>query len=135
MPSDAGGSASVTGSRCGDGVGHGDRRAGARGRVVLVGTPIGNLGDLSHRAVEALATADAIYCEDTRRTRRLLTHAGISGVRLRSLHEHNEAERTAEVLRRVAAGDSSRSCPMPGCPEFPTRAAGSWPQPPTPGCR
>jgi 16S rRNA (cytidine1402-2'-O)-methyltransferase len=74
------------------------------GRVVLVGTPIGNLGDLSPRAVDALSTADAVYCEDTRHTRRLLTHAGIRGARVRSLHEHNEEERTAEVLRAAAAG-------------------------------
>jgi 16S rRNA (cytidine1402-2'-O)-methyltransferase len=71
---------------------------------VLVGTPIGNLGDLSARAIEVLATADAVYCEDTRHTRRLLTHAGIKGVRLRSLHEHNEAERSAEVVRAAAGG-------------------------------
>ncbi|MGB7052142.1 MAG: 16S rRNA (cytidine(1402)-2'-O)-methyltransferase [Acidimicrobiales bacterium] len=74
------------------------------GRVVLVGTPIGNLGDLSPRAVDALSSADAIYCEDTRHTRRLLTHAGISGVRLRSLHEHNEGQRTVEVLKAATGG-------------------------------
>jgi 16S rRNA (cytidine1402-2'-O)-methyltransferase len=75
-----------------------------RGRVVLVGTPIGNLGDLSPRAVDALSSADAIYCEDTRHTRRLLTHAGISGVRLRSLHEHNEGQRTVEVVKAATDG-------------------------------
>ena len=74
------------------------------GRVVLVGTPIGNLGDLSPRAVDALSSADAIYCEDTRHTRRLLTHAGVRGVPLRSLHEHNEAQRTVEVLQAAAGG-------------------------------
>jgi 16S rRNA (cytidine1402-2'-O)-methyltransferase len=74
------------------------------GRVVLVGTPIGNLGDLSPRAIDALSSADAIYCEDTRHTRRLLTHAGISGVRLRSLHEHNEVQRTVEVLKAATDG-------------------------------
>jgi 16S rRNA C1402 (ribose-2'-O) methylase RsmI len=47
------------------------------GRLVLVGTPIGNLGDLAPRAVEALRDADVIAAEDTRRTRTLLTHAGI----------------------------------------------------------
>jgi 16S rRNA (cytidine1402-2'-O)-methyltransferase len=74
------------------------------GRVVLVGTPIGNLGDLSPRAVDSLSSADAIYCEDTRHTRRLLTHAGISGVRLRSLHEHNEVQRTLEALKAATGG-------------------------------
>ncbi len=105
MPSDGGASASVTGSRSGEAVrGSGPTASGPGGRVVLVGTPIGNLGDLSPRAVDVLSTADAIYCEDTRHTRRLLTHAGISGVRLRSLHGHNEAQRTEEVLRAVAGG-------------------------------
>ena len=75
------------------------------GRVVLVATPIGNLGDLSPRAVETLATADTIYCEDTRRTRGLLTHAGITGKRLLSLHEHNEMDRIPGLLDRVASGE------------------------------
>jgi 16S rRNA (cytidine1402-2'-O)-methyltransferase len=74
------------------------------GRVVLVGTPIGNLGDLSPRAVDALSNAAVIYCEDTRHTRRLLTHAGINGVPLRSLHEHNEVQRTEEVLEAAKVG-------------------------------
>ncbi len=74
------------------------------GTLVVVGTPIGNLGDLSPRAVEALATAAVVYCEDTRHSRRLLTHAGISGVPLRSLHEHNEDDRADEVVAAVAAG-------------------------------
>ena len=51
------------------------------GLLVVVGTPIGNLGDLSPRAVDALAGADVVYCEDTRRTRGLLSHAGIRGAR------------------------------------------------------
>ena len=51
--------------------------ASAAGALVLVATPIGNLGDLSPRAVEALRTADIIAAEDTRHTRRLLTHAAI----------------------------------------------------------
>ena len=71
---------------------------GPAGALVLVGTPIGNLGDLSPRAVEVLRTADAVYCEDTRHSRKLLTHAGITGASLRSLHEHNEDDRIAEVL-------------------------------------
>jgi 16S rRNA (cytidine1402-2'-O)-methyltransferase len=71
---------------------------------VLVGTPIGNLGDLSPRAAEALATADVVYCEDTRHSRKLLTHAGIAGASLRSLHEHNEEHRIDEVVGAVAGG-------------------------------
>jgi 16S rRNA (cytidine1402-2'-O)-methyltransferase len=72
--------------------------------LLLVGTPIGNLGDLSPRAVQVLAAADAIYCEDTRHSRKLLTHAGITGVPLRSLHQHNEDERIGQVVSAVGAG-------------------------------
>jgi 16S rRNA (cytidine1402-2'-O)-methyltransferase len=76
------------------------------GRIVLVATPIGNLGDLSPRAVETLAGAQVIYCEDTRHSRKLLTHAGITSPTLRSLHEHNEDDRIDQVLREVAAGST-----------------------------
>ena len=79
-------------------------RGGSGGVLVVVATPIGNLGDLSPRAVASLASADVIYCEDTRHSRKLLTHAGVSGVPLRSLHEHNEADRRDEVVAAVAAG-------------------------------
>jgi 16S rRNA (cytidine1402-2'-O)-methyltransferase len=79
------------------------------GRLVLVATPIGNLGDLSPRARELLATADLICCEDTRRTRALLTAMGIpaggaNGDRLLSLHEHNEGSRVDRVRTCVARG-------------------------------
>jgi 16S rRNA (cytidine1402-2'-O)-methyltransferase len=74
------------------------------GRLVLVGTPIGNLGDLSPRAVEVLSTADVIVCEDTRVTRKLLSHAGIRGKRLVAMHEHNEASVAAEVVALVVDG-------------------------------
>jgi 16S rRNA (cytidine1402-2'-O)-methyltransferase len=76
----------------------------SKGGIVLVATPIGNLGDLSPRAVATLAAADVIYCEDTRHSRKLLTHAGITGPTLRSLHEHNEDERIAGVLKEASAG-------------------------------
>jgi len=72
--------------------------------LVLVSTPIGNLGDLSPRALEALGQADLVYCEDTRRTRGLLTHAGLKGVRLMSLHGHNEMARVEAVLAHLAEG-------------------------------
>jgi 16S rRNA (cytidine1402-2'-O)-methyltransferase len=79
----------------------------AGGRLVVVATPIGNLADVSERALEVLRSADALYCEDTRHTRVLLAGRGIdAGGRLASLHEHNEAERCAEVVARVAGGQT-----------------------------
>ena len=75
------------------------------GVLVLVGTPIGNLGDLSPRAVEVLRTADVIACEDTRRTRQLLTAADVPARgRLIAVHDHNEAAQVSGVLARLAAG-------------------------------
>jgi 16S rRNA (cytidine1402-2'-O)-methyltransferase len=71
---------------------------------VLVGTPIGNLGDLSPRAVEALRTATLICCEDTRRTGRLLQHAGVPAPRLAVCNEHTEPARIAEVLATLGEG-------------------------------
>ncbi|HWF15663.1 MAG TPA: 16S rRNA (cytidine(1402)-2'-O)-methyltransferase [Acidimicrobiales bacterium] len=76
-----------------------------RGELVLVATPIGNLGDLSPRAQAVLAEADLICCEDTRRTRALLSACGIrGGNRLLSLHGHNEADRLERVASCVGAG-------------------------------
>ncbi len=74
------------------------------GSLVVVGTPIGNLGDLSPRAVAALAGADVVYCEDTRQSRKLFSHAGITGASLRSLHRHNEEDRIDDVVRSVRDG-------------------------------
>jgi 16S rRNA (cytidine1402-2'-O)-methyltransferase len=73
--------------------------------LVLVGTPIGNLGDLSPRAVEALAAADAICCEDTRRTGRLLQHAGVPRTPLIVVNDHTEDGAVDGVLARLAAGE------------------------------
>jgi 16S rRNA (cytidine1402-2'-O)-methyltransferase len=75
------------------------------GALVLVGTPIGNLGDLSPRAVEALATADVVCCEDSRRTGRLLQHAGVRARELLVVNDHNEAQRVDEVLLRLGRGE------------------------------
>ena len=76
--------------------------------LVLVATPIGNLGDLSPRAAAALAGADCICCEDTRRTGRLLSLAGIErrpGVSLLRVDDHTESSRIAEVLDRLRRGE------------------------------
>lgn len=71
----------------------------------MVATPIGNLGDISPRAVEVLSSADVIYCEDTRHSRPLCEHFGIKTL-LKSYHEHNEAERVSEILLLLKAGKS-----------------------------
>jgi 16S rRNA (cytidine1402-2'-O)-methyltransferase len=68
------------------------------GTVYLVATPIGNLQDISLRALETLKTVDLIACEDTRHTRKLLTHFGISNKTV-SYHEHNETARSEEFAR------------------------------------
>jgi 16S rRNA (cytidine1402-2'-O)-methyltransferase len=75
------------------------------GRLVLVGTPIGNLGDLSPRAVDALRDADVVAAEDTRRTRALLSHAGVpGGRRLVSVHDHNERTRAVALVDAMRGG-------------------------------
>lgn len=74
------------------------------GTLWLVGTPIGNLGDLSPRAAETLAAADVVACEDTRRTQALLTHLGIGRKRLVSFFEGNEERRIPGLLEDLRAG-------------------------------
>ncbi|UCF18368.1 MAG: 16S rRNA (cytidine(1402)-2'-O)-methyltransferase [Gemmatimonadota bacterium] len=76
------------------------------GILYLVSTPIGNLGDLTHRAVEVLRACDIILAEDTRRTRVLLEHYAVAFRDLRSFHKHNEAARCEEVCAALAAGRS-----------------------------
>jgi 16S rRNA (cytidine1402-2'-O)-methyltransferase len=75
------------------------------GTLYLVSTPIGNLGDMTHRAVEVLSSAALIIAEDTRHSRRLLDHYNIS-TPLKSYHEHNEAQETPKLVARLRAGDS-----------------------------
>jgi len=74
------------------------------GQLQVVATPIGNLGDLSQRAREALARADVIAAEDTRHTGVLLKALGLAKPLL-SLHEHNESQRAEKLLGRLAAGE------------------------------
>lgn len=75
-----------------------------RGCLYVVATPIGNLADISLRALHALALADAIACEDTRTSGALLRHFGIEKPLL-ALHEHNERAGAAQVCARLAAGE------------------------------
>ena len=75
------------------------------GTMFVVGTPIGNLGDLTRRAAEVLRSVDVCYAEDTRRTRGLLSHLAAE-TPLRSLHEHNERARVEEVLGRLESGET-----------------------------
>jgi 16S rRNA (cytidine1402-2'-O)-methyltransferase len=82
-----------------------DRSVGGAGRLVLVATPIGNLGDLSPRAVEALAAADVVCCEDTRRTGRLLQHAGVRAPALKVVNDHTEDAAVDEVVARLGRGE------------------------------
>jgi 16S rRNA (cytidine1402-2'-O)-methyltransferase len=73
------------------------------GTLYLVATPIGNLEDVTRRALRVLSEADVVACEDTRRTRALLEHFGIRA-RTVSYHEHNERERADELARMIEGG-------------------------------
>ena len=77
----------------------------ARGRLLVVATPIGNLEDFSPRGRAALEKAAAVYCEDTRRTGNLFARYGLTTPRV-SCHEHNERARTVEALERLARGET-----------------------------
>jgi 16S rRNA (cytidine1402-2'-O)-methyltransferase len=73
------------------------------GTLYLIATPIGNLEDITHRAVRLLGEVDVIACEDTRHTKKLLNHYGIN-TRTISYHEHNERERSMELIERLKSG-------------------------------
>ena len=72
------------------------------GKLYIVGTPIGNLGDMSSRAVETLGSVDFIAAEDTRVTLKLLSHFGIKK-KLISYYEHNKKDKGEEILNRIEA--------------------------------
>lgn len=74
------------------------------GTLYVVSTPIGNLEDITHRAIRVLGEVRVIACEDTRHTRHLLDHFGIRTPTI-SYHEHNEQARAAELIERLLAGD------------------------------
>ena len=91
--------------------------------LYVVATPIGNLRDITLRALETLAAASVILCEDTRMSARLLDHYGIKGRRI-ALHEHNERAKADDIVRRVAAGEaialiSDAGTPLLSDPGFP----------------
>ncbi len=93
------------------------------GCLFIVATPIGNLGDLSARAIETLSSVDLIAAEDTRRTGALLTHLGIKKKML-SLHSHNEAKQLERVIAELQAGNaialvSDAGTPLISDPGFP----------------
>ena len=75
------------------------------GILYIVATPIGNLQDMSFRAIEVLKQVDLIAAEDTRHSQRLLMHYQITTPMI-SMHEHNEHERSAEILSRMQRGET-----------------------------
>ena len=75
-----------------------------RGELVIVATPIGNLGDVSQRAREVLATSQLIACEDSRHSGRLVKHLGIDGAHYVVVNEHTEADATRRIVEAIAAG-------------------------------
>jgi 16S rRNA (cytidine1402-2'-O)-methyltransferase len=83
---------------------HTEPADGQRGTLYLVGTPIGNLEDITLRALRTLKEVDLVACEDTRQTQKLLNHYGIEK-RLVSYHEHNELERAPELIVHLENGD------------------------------
>ncbi len=82
-----------------------DGGAAGAGTLFLVGTPIGNLEDITLRALRVLKEVDLIACEDTRHTMQLLDHYGIEKITV-SYHEHNELTRAAELIVRLEQGES-----------------------------
>jgi 16S rRNA (cytidine1402-2'-O)-methyltransferase len=111
------------------------------GRLVVVGTPIGNLEDMSPRGVRALREAEVIYCEDTRRTRRLLSALAIPAPRLARLDRHTEAAMVAPALELIGSGKcvalvSDAGMPTisdPGTVLVKGVAAAGWPTEVVPG--
>ncbi|MDP9171658.1 MAG: 16S rRNA (cytidine(1402)-2'-O)-methyltransferase, partial [Acidobacteriota bacterium] len=85
------------------------------GRLYVVSTPIGNLEDITYRAVRVLKEVDWIACEDTRTTGNLLRHYGISTQTI-SYHEHNEAERAMELFARLQSGETGAIVSDAGTP-------------------
>lgn len=95
------------------------------GTLYLVATPIGNLEDMTYRAVRILREADIIAAEDTRQTRKLLSHFEITPGKLLSYHDHNRVASGPELIRFIIEGKIWLSSAMPVCQPFPTLGA-TW---------
>lgn len=87
------------------------------GTLYLVATPIGNLGDITARAIEVLRASDLVAAEDTRRTHKLLSHFGIEGKRIESLHAHSTESEVARLLDALTNGKSIALCTDAGTPQ------------------
>ena len=85
-------------------------------KLYIVATPIGNLDDITLRAIATLREADVIACEDTRHTQTLLTHLGITGKRLIACHAHNEAASSQGIVGLLGQGLSVAYCSDAGTP-------------------
>ena len=109
------------------------------GRLHVVATPIGNLGDLSPRALEVLRSVDRIAAEDTRHTQQLLAAFGARAT-LVALHEHNEAAQSAQLVAQMLSGEnialvSDAGTPLVSDPGFPSCARRARPASPVIRCR
>jgi len=104
--------------------------------LYVVATPIGNLGDITLRALEVLKSVDLVAAEDTRHSGLLMKHFGIKKPFI-SYHEHNEAKRTAEFVERLAGGENialitdagTLDCPIRDCVLFENAFSGSFHSP------
>ena len=99
------------------------------GRLYVVATPIGNLQDMSPRAIEVLSSVSVIAAEDTRHSKKLLTHFGV-GTRLKALHDHNERSMAGSLVQRLGQGedvalisDAGTPCPETSATRIPSRFA------------
>ncbi len=94
-----------------------------KGKLYLVPAPIGNLGDITRRALEALELSEIIACEDTRVSGKLLAHYGIKK-KLLSYHDFNEEKQVPKLLEVILSGEMFRLLPMPVRPDCRIRPIG-----------
>ena len=87
-----------------------------KGTLYLVATPIGNLEDITRRAIRILKEAEIILCEDTRRVRKLLAHLGIKGKKLESFNQHNQEQKIPKVINWLEQGKVVALCCDAGTP-------------------